>query len=375
MPDTQALRVEADFEFLLTFLPPGWEAKAKELGALRRCRKIKNARVLLRLLLLHLGEGCSLRETAVRAKRGNLVAVSDVAIMDRLRCSSEWFVWMSTELMAQWVAKQPQQVFNGAWNVRVIDGTQVNEPGKTGSSWRIHYSVGLPSLRCSEVYVTEAAGPGTGETFTRFTIQPGDLLLGDRVYATSSGISHVAQGGGDVLVRFGWSNLPLWVSEHEPFDLFKHLRKLRGTAVGDWSVKVQSGDALIEGRVCAIRRSRQAKEAAQDRARRTAQKHGTEIQPETLEAAGYVLIFTTVSAQALTATQALEYYRGRWQVELVFKRLKSILELGHLHKRDHQSARAWLHGKLLVAFLLEALLTYGEAVFPWGYPLCQAQRP
>jgi len=49
--------------------------------------------------------------------------------------------------------------------------------------------------------------------------------------------------------------------------------------------------------------------------------------------------------------------------------LKSILGFGYLPKRDKQSIRSWLEGKLLVALLLEALLVKGESFFPWGYPL------
>ena len=105
------LRAETDFDFLLTFLPPEWERKAKELGALIRCRKFNNAQVLLRILLIHLAEGCSLRETAVRARQGGLADVSDVAIMDRLRQSEEWFRWMNSELMACWIVRQPSTVF------------------------------------------------------------------------------------------------------------------------------------------------------------------------------------------------------------------------------------------------------------------------
>jgi len=110
MAEPQTLHVENDFEFLLTFLPEGWDDKAKELGALRRCRKVPNPQVLLQVLLLHLAEGCSLRETAVRAKHGRLLAVSDVAIMGRLRMAGEWFRWMNTELMSQWVTRQPARV-------------------------------------------------------------------------------------------------------------------------------------------------------------------------------------------------------------------------------------------------------------------------
>jgi len=370
MSGAEMLDVPLDFDFVLTFLPEGWEEKAKELGALRRCRKIGNATVLLRLLLIHLAEGYSLRETAVRAKHGGLVDVSDVAIMDRLRGAGEWFRWMNRGLMSQWVLRQPESVYDGPWNVRVIDGTHVKEPGPTGSSWRIHYSVGLPSLGCSELHLTPSDGVGNGETFQRFKVQPGDLFIGDRGYGVATGIAHVTNGGGNVLTRFCWQNLPLWVGRESKFDLLARLRGLRGSKLGDWPVFVKHGKRQIAGRVCAVKKSRQLAEEARRQARRKAQKNGVEVMPKTVEAAGYFFVFTTVSAEALNPSNVLEFYRGRWQVELVFKRLKSILGLGHLHKTDEESARSWIHGKLFVAFLLEALLRYGETFFPWGYPLC-----
>ncbi len=67
----------------------------------------------------------------------------------------------------------------------------------------------------------------------------------------------------------------------------------------------------------------------------------------------------------------LEAYRLRWQIELIFKRLKSIAQLGHLPKRDDRSSRAWLYGKLFVALLSQRLATVGKAISPWGYLLPQ----
>ena len=104
------LSVGDDFEYLVKLLPGGWQAKAKELGALRRCRKVESAEVLLRILLIHLAEGCSLRETAVRAARGGLSQLSDVAIMDRLRLSGSWFRWMNLGLVQRWIEREPKQV-------------------------------------------------------------------------------------------------------------------------------------------------------------------------------------------------------------------------------------------------------------------------
>ena len=61
-----------DWQFLLTFLPPGWREKARELGAIRRYRKFDNPEALLRTLLIHLATGCLLRETAARVKQGHI---------------------------------------------------------------------------------------------------------------------------------------------------------------------------------------------------------------------------------------------------------------------------------------------------------------
>jgi hypothetical protein len=374
MTDLERIEPQSDFDFLLTFLPSDWEAKARELGALRRCRKIPDARVLLRLLLIHLAEGCSLRETAARAKHGGLIAVSDVTIMDRLSVAGEWFRWMNTELVSHWITRQPQSVFSGPWRVRVIDATVVKEPGPTGSCWRVHYAVSLPSLRCTELHVTGSVGPGTGETFGRFAVEPGDLFIGDRAYGKTGDLAHVVQRQGAVITRFAWSALPLWVSQDERFDLLAHLRTLQGPAVGDWPVALKHEGRLIAGRVCAVKKSRQAAEEAQRQAVRKAQKNEVQITPETLEAANYIFVFTTLRAPAMGPTRVLEFYRGRWQVELVFKRLKSLLGLGHLPKHDEQTARAWIHGKLFVALLLEAMLRSGETFSPWGYPLCQEER-
>ncbi len=221
------LKITEDFDYLVGFLPSGWQSKAKELGALRRCRKVPDAETLLRVLLIHLAEGCSLRETSVRARKGNLIELSDVAIMNRLRLSADWFRWMNEEIMKAWVIRQATTVFGSRWNVRLVDGTYIKEPGPTGSSWRINYSINLPSLACDDLVISAARGKG--ESFLRFAVNAGDLFIGDRVYGVRPGIFHVVNNGGDVLVRFAMKNLPLLTERRKPFNLLKHLRGLSGT--------------------------------------------------------------------------------------------------------------------------------------------------
>jgi len=365
MENPNLLDQEQDWPYLLTFLPNGWQQKAKEQGALLRSRNFPNSEILLRILLIHLADGCSLRETVARAKAGGLVSITDVALLKRLKSSGEWLRWMAQELMKTWIEKQPSSVFTSIHNIRIIDGSSIQEPGSTGSNWRLHYSICLPSLRCDEVYVTS---PKIGESFKRFTVKPGDLFLGDRGYAHRAGILHVINGGGDVLVRLNLTNVPLVTSDGQPFALLEHLRSLTGTKIGDWKVWVPFESTLLPGRICAIKKNKEATEKARKKALKENGRKGAKVKPETIESAGYIFVFTTLDDEIKPAT-ILEMYRGRWQIELVFKRLKSIIGLGHLKKTDAEAAKAWIHGKLLVAFLIEALIVAGETFFPWGYPI------
>lgn len=354
-----------DWNILTSFLPEGWREQAHALGAIRRVRKFLDAEALLRTFLIHLAEGCSLRETVVRAQLGSIVSISDVALLKKLKASGEWLRWMAQGLMERWVDRQPHQVYGSQWTIRLIDGTTVQEPGSTGTSWRIHYAIRLPSLCCDELLVSR---PQVGESFRRFTVTPGDLLLGDRGYATRPGIAHVVGAQGAVIVRLNLTNVPLQEGQGKPFPLLEQLRTLQGKALGDWPVIVSADRQVIPGRVCALKMSREAAERARRKALAANRRQGRTVRPETLEAAGYVFVFTTLD-QRTGPAHILELYRGRWQVELAFKRLKSLLHLSHLRKSDLEAARAWMHGKLLVAFLVEACLQAGNRFFPWGYPI------
>jgi hypothetical protein len=89
--------------------------------------------------------------------------------------------------------------------------------------------------------------------------------------------------------------------------------------------------------------------------------------PATLELAKYVIVFTTYSSGS--TADILKSYRMRWQIELVFKRLKSLAQLGHVPKHDDRSSRAWLYGKLLVTLLAQKLIRIGRVIPPSAYPL------
>ena len=262
-----------DWELLKTFLPGNWRELARETGALKGLRKDKSEEKLLRVLLMHLGCGYSLRETVVRAKRAGLAELSDVALLKRLRKCGEWLRRLCVEL---YVEGERRALPGAGVEVRVIDATTVKEPGKSGSLWRLHYAVRLPSLTCDFFKVTGTEGKGSGESLTHFPIRAGDLVLADRGYSLAPGIVHVAAAGGYLTVRVNTRALVLATPAGEPLDLLARVSSLRrADQVGSWEARVvEKEGATVLGRVCAVRKSREAIRQAHRKIRQDARRKG-----------------------------------------------------------------------------------------------------
>ena len=215
--------MQEDWELLMTFFPDDWRDLASETGALKGLRKDKSPDGLLRVLLMHLACGHSLRETVVRARQAGLADLSDVALMKRLRKSRDWLRALCIALFEE--RGVDLSIANG-FEIRAFDATVVKEPGKTGSLWYVHYSVRLPSLICDYFRITAASGAGTGESFAQFPVRHGDFVLGDRGYSTARGIAHVASCGGRVTVRVNTGSLVFSGLDGKPFDLLAAVSSL-----------------------------------------------------------------------------------------------------------------------------------------------------
>jgi hypothetical protein len=170
-----------DWKMLLGLFPPDWEIDARRRGAVARLRGFDSVNEVLRTLLLHVGCGYSLRETAVRAKAAGVAEVSDVTLLNRLRQAEAWLQHLCQELLKEsgvrWPGPEPRR------HVRAVEATVIKEPGKTGSQWRLHFSLRLPELLCDFFQITPSEGQETGEHLRRFPATAGDIILADRGYA------------------------------------------------------------------------------------------------------------------------------------------------------------------------------------------------
>ena len=150
-----------------------------------------------------------------------------------------------------------------------------------------------------------------------------------------------------------------------------HLRLLKAVDCGDWDVysREPDGNDLQKGRLCAIKKTEVAVEPAREKLSARASKQQRTLLRETVEYDEYVCIYTTVNRHSLKTRDVLELYREGWQIAQTFKRLKNIIGVGHLPKRNEESCVAWLYGKMLVAVLTKKLCLEAESFSSWGYPI------
>jgi hypothetical protein len=120
-------------------------------------------------------------------------------LLKHLRKGEEWLRSLCVGLLRENVAYRLEG--SPSRTMRIVDGTIVKEPGKTGSQWRVLYSIKLPSLVCDFFEVTATIGEGSGESLNRLPVSPQELILADAGYCSVAGIEYVHQRGADVSVR------------------------------------------------------------------------------------------------------------------------------------------------------------------------------
>lgn len=344
---------------LLAVLPRDFdlEETLRASGALVRKRVIRSAEALLRLLLVYGLCNQSLRATASWAQAQGVAHLSDVALLKRLRQAAPWIGQILTAKLAERIEGQEPQPLG--YRLRIVDATTASIPGSKGTDFRIHLGFDLKAFQIDRIEVTGADG---GESYARLKLEPGDLILADRGYCHRRGLAAVRQAGADFLVRINWQNLPLQNpedSEQKRLDLVELLDQVQGTEAMEFEVATVEdkarGIASMPARLIVARKPEQAAEAERQRIVREASRKGRQADPRTLKAAAFFFVLTSVPRQRLSAQQALDLYRLRWQIEMAFKRMKGLLDLGSLPMKDPQLAYSYLAAKLLAALMLEEL--------------------
>jgi hypothetical protein len=322
------------------------EATAREFKALQRVRKIRTAEALLRLALMWGPGRQSFREAAALAGDAGIADLSDKAVEGRLRKMGDWLAHILVMLLANRLLR-PEWARSGDLAISLVDGSVICAPGQ-GQDWRLHARYDPGRGRFADLVLTttreaEAAG--------RTRICPGHTLIMDRGYARVRNFRAVLEGGGNFITRISWGSVKLYHADRARIDLTTLLAGT--TQMREIPVWING----ISGVTRLVIQPLPPEDAERQRARRVrkANRNSRQINPRTVQAAGFLMLLTSLAEDAQPTEQVIALYRDRWQVEIGFKRLKTLGRLDELPSTDPVLARTWLLAHLIAAVLTDDL--------------------
>jgi len=308
-----------NIEKLLCHLPQGFEQAASETGALTRRREIKSASDLLRLVFLYVAQGLSYLEVSVIAKVKGFAQISDVGFMKRFAKCGEYIEWLLEGLIPQATAhyKKPQKFEE--YDIKALDASVVTSGGKVRITHRLHFAIEIFKLKSDQFKITSQK---TGESLTNFAIKPNDLFLADRAYGTKTSMEHCFLGGGNFVFRIRKNAFDIYDKNGVKLDLITRLRRMNPKKTLKLKCFfVNSQNELTPICICAMQKPKDRVDEPED-------------DKEFMN--NFIVVATSILSKSITSKDILDLYRLRWQVELYFKRLKSLMGFGDIPNKTEK---------------------------------------
>ena len=327
-----------NIEEIIKKLPEKWEETAKETKAFVRAREIKTAMDFMQLIFMYIVHGLSLLEVAAIAKLKGMAKISDVAFMKRFGNCNEFFKEILKKLKPLATANYKKPKFLEKYRVKLADVSAVVKGGKGKKTYHLHYAINPFEMKSEQYKITAES---VGESLTNFDVLAGDLYICDRAYGTKTSMKYCMAAGGDFIFRLKKGAFDIYGKKGNKVNIADKLRKLKEGKYLDWNCYFKDGKEFVPIRICAMKKPKNVKEL-------------DETSTDTELMNNYIVVVTSLlKKKKISASQVLDAYRIRWQVELYFKRLKSLLGFGEIPAKTNEHIETWLNAKLVSAILLE----------------------
>jgi len=338
------------WQYIVSELPADLEKTSEEAGSLVRHKSIKSAADLLRIILTYGVTDLSLKGTAAWASSVKLGELSSVALFYRIRNARKWL----SQLVSTMLNDEARPLMCSGLNVSIVDATVITGPGAKGTEWRLHTGIDPITGHINCLKLTDQS---VGESYKNYSVKSQEVLVGDRAYALATGIAYVHKHGGYVVARANLHSIRLCRPDKTVFSPILEESKVPKTGVAHYDVlipappetrsrshktwKLEKASAWIPARLLAVRTIKNT----------------------------IIWVITTVPESLASDEVIMELYRVRWQIELEFKRLKSLLGLDALPSKQGPTAESWILARILAAILVEKFLRDSGVFSPWGYQL------
>lgn len=323
-----------------------------------RKRTIKTPLDLLRLILFYLSGDKSLIDVSQFSLMRGIGKISDVGFMKRFLKCKDWIIWLTQHILPNPVMRFQKPKWLEPYQVIAVDASDIVEKGAIKRIWRLHYALNLFSLTRNQFKITKQS---TGESLKNFSLTKGYLVIADRAYGTIKSIEHCLSSGADFIIRIKNKSFNLYNSDGTKLVLADWLKTVGETAAQKCVYIKNSEKELVPLRIRACKKTKEEIAVEKTRIRKMESKKQKKLSDETVFTHNYMFVITSLPL-SITAKQILSCYRLRWQAELVFKSLKTLLLLGSIPTKTQEAGETWINGKILLSPLTEKYL--GDIDFP-----------
>lgn len=330
-----------EWEEVLARLPEGWQEQAQAWKAMQAIKEVSGPADLLRGLLEYQLADCSFCQLGAWSMLSGLADISEAAWRKHFRLAGPWLSWMLSQVLAIQTTQLPwlSEEAKGLRRIVLVDGTHLRCQGPKGDTWRIHTAFDLLAGRISEVQVT---AHHVGEDWRRFEIHANDLFVSDAINGYVEHLADLRKQQAHGLVRFSPKTLPLYDEQGERIDVLQWLKQRHAPAarVCRQKVWIQAADgSKHELRLIALRLTPEQTLASQRRKIKKAGQDHRKIQADTLYFAGWLLLVTSLPEETWSDAEVLALYRARWHIEMLFKRIKQLLDTHRLRCSNRESVK------------------------------------
>jgi hypothetical protein len=335
-------------------LPKNLEEQAWRLGAMvRKGGKVQSASDLLRALLAYVLIANSFRGVGVWGVVAGVADMAGTSWRERMIKAGDWLYWLLNELLKP-ERQEPHPLLNktGYERIELVDASNVKEPGEKGMLWRIHCMYSLCTQQFHQIQVTNKK---VAEGMKHFSMEKGVVYVHDSAYGYRGGIAATEEAGAYSVSAFHPNTFPVEDAEGKAIDLITWLKTFHAEAgtIKSLSAFYKYKKKRYAIRIIALRRTEeQAKGQVRKKKNRIGGGGKKKIQKESLYLSNWLLVLTTLPEKDWTCQEVLSLYRARWQIEMIFKRIKQLLAAHRLRAKTAETAKATI-AAILVSWVLQ----------------------
>lgn len=327
-----------------------------------RKRILKDERYLLIAMIRYILCKLSFQRLSDFMAQNYGIVMSDTAWKKQFKKGALWFLQITKKLFDEEIRSHPNSrtILNYA-KVYAVDATEIPQEGQKNTNIRIHTTYSLTQNCVSETVISDNH---TAESILHATLEEGALYLADRGYGRTTQFAALLDAGADFIIRISPANIKLYTDKactnRVDFSSLLSEPAAERLSLHCW---FRFRKKVYPLRIAASRIPEEQTEAAEKRVRAKASKAQRKIAETTILFSRWVVLASSLPT-AIKGRDIFHVYRLRWQIELFFKRCKSLMNFHKLRKSTSEYLFAMTSDFLAVVYLVSLLTLRFPELFP-----------